>query len=346
LVPAFVCLCPVVGFAADAPDAQGAAARIHQQHGLDPTAPLESRVGKTSASVLKLFRDAGHTDTKAHPLSEAERGQLRAAIKALPRVHRRILHERLRLVSFLDGMPNTALTSTANPKESFELFDITFNARILRQNVSEWLTWKEQSCFDSKGSRFSVSVDAGTKLNALLYVLLHEATHIVDMSEGITPPIVLDGRSVKAASRPANAFTEGVWNDLSLPVAAFRDPIRERVRFYSNPDAGLIPVDQAPDVYEWLRRTPFVSLYGGRNWLDDLAEFATVYHLTRVLKQPYRIVIRRGNEEVFAYEPMKSELVRRRFGQMKRFYQSGQQTDERPAVGLDPRPVTKEKPRT
>jgi hypothetical protein len=308
--------------------------------------PLESRVGKTSASVLALFREAGHPEPKTHPLTEAERGQLRAAIQALPRVHRRILHERLRLVSFLDGMPNTALTSTVNPKEPFHLFEITFNARLLRQNVSEWLTWKEQSCFDSKGSRLSVSVDAGTKLDALVYVLLHEATHIVDMSEGITPPIIADGRSVTALSRPATAFTEGVWNDLSLPVAAFRDPIRERIRFYSNPNAGQIPVDQAPDVYEWLRRTPFVSLYGGRNWLDDLAEFATVYHLTRVLKQPYHIVIRRGNEEVFAYEPMKSELVRRRFGQMRRFYQSGQQTDGRPAIGQDSRPTPTEKPRT
>jgi hypothetical protein len=324
LIPALVWVCPAFAVASDVPASQSAEAQANVRYGLDPTTSLESRVGNPSASVLSLFREAGHPDAKTHPLSEAELAQLRAAIQALPRVHRRILHERLRLVSFLDGMPNSALTSTVNPKEPFKLFEITFNARILRQNVSEWLTWKEQSCFDSKGSRLSVSVDAGTKLDALLYVLLHEATHIVDASEGITPPIVVDGRSVKAANHPASAFTEGVWNDLSLPVAEFRDPIREQVRFYSNPNAGQIPVDQAPDVYEWLRHTPFVSLYGGRNWLDDLAEFATVYHLTRVLKQPYRIVVRRGNEEIFAYEPMKSELVRRRFGQMKRFYESPQ----------------------
>jgi hypothetical protein len=48
-----------------------------------------------------------------------------------------------------------------------------------------------------------------------------------------------------------------------------------------------------------------------------------VYHLTEVLKQPYRIVVRKGNAEIFAYEPMKSELVRGRIGQMKRFYAGG-----------------------
>ena len=49
----------------------------------------------------------------------------------------------------------------------------------------------------------------------------------------------------------------------------------------------------------------------------------TVYHVTEVLKQPYRLVIRRGDDEVFVYEPMKSDLVRRRSGQMKRFYEAG-----------------------
>jgi hypothetical protein len=217
-------------------------------------------------------------------------------------------------------MPNTALTSTVNPQESFRLFDITVNAGILDKNVSEWLTQKERSCFDTTGSPLRVSVDAGAKLDALFYVLLHEATHIVDYTEHITPSVSADGRHWTADRRPVASFTEGIWNDLSLPALPFRDPLRARVRFYS--DGGALPVDQAPQVYRALRRTPFVSLYGGRNSLEDLAEYVTVYHLAEVLKQPYRIVIRRGNDEVFVYEPMKSDLVRRRIGQMKHFYKA------------------------
>jgi hypothetical protein len=45
--------------------------------------------------------------------------------------------------------------------------------------------------------------------------------------------------------------------------------------------------------------------------------------LTEVLGQPYRIVIRKEGNDVFAYEPMKSDLVRGRLGQMKRFYEGG-----------------------
>lgn len=307
--------------AASPPAPEAGPAASYQRHGLDPRTPLESRLAATPASVLALFRELGGPAPTAHSLTAGERSQLDSAINCLPPVHRRVLKERLRVLSFLDGMPNTALTSTVNPDESFRLFDITFNARILHQNVSEWLTQKERTCFDTKGSPLGVEVDAGKKVDALVYVLIHEATHIVDMSERITPPVAVQGKSVTAAGHSASAFTEGIWNDLSLPVAAFRDPLREHVRFYVTCPA--LPIDRAPDVYAYLSRTPFASLYGGRNWLDDLAEYVSVYHLTEVLKQPYRLVIRRGNQEIFAYEPMKSDLVRRRIGQMKRFYVGG-----------------------
>jgi hypothetical protein len=300
--------------AGDLPAAEHPATQAYRKHGLEPGTPVESRAKKAPASVISLLREAGRPDPKLHALTDTERAQLKSAVQALPPAHRRILKERLRTLSFLDGMPNTALTSTVNPDESFRLLDITVNAAILRQNVSEWLTQKEQTCFDATGSPLRVSIDAGTKLDALLYVLIHEATHVIDAAEQITPSM--------AGKRSPSAFTAGVWNDLAMPVAAYRDPLRVHVRFYTNGDDKM-PVERAPELYEWLRRTPFVSLYGGRNWLDDLAEFATVYHLTEVLKQPYRIVIRRGVEEVFVYEPMKSDLVRRRFGQMKQFYVGG-----------------------
>jgi CubicO group peptidase (beta-lactamase class C family) len=301
------------------PASQDARSEAYKRYGLDPTASLESRAGSAPASVLALFRDAGRPAPKAHILTDAERAKLNFAMKSLPPLHQRILKERLRGVSFLDGMPNTALTSTVNSDESFRLFDVTVNAAILSQTVSDWLTSKERTCFDSAGSPLRVSVDAGTKIDALFYVLLHEATHIVDASEGLTPPASADGRRWAADSRPVTPFTEGIWNDLSVPSPPFRDPLRSRLRFYSG--SGALPIDQAPQVYASLRRTPFVSLYGGRNSLDDLAEYVTVYHLAAVLKQPYRIIVRRGEEEVLSYEPMKSDLVRRRIGQMKHFYE-------------------------
>lgn len=290
-----------------------------RRHGIDPASPLESRVKPTSPAVLKLFDEPGAAAPTPHTMTPAENRKLSAAFAALPPLHRRVLRERLRSVSFLDGMPNTALTSTVNPHESFPVHDITIRAAIFNEDVSDWLTQKEQTCFSAAGSPLSVSVEAGD-LDAIRYVLLHEATHVVDSSLRITPN--WRPRKPTDAAPPATAFTEGVWTDRTAPIPRFSDPLLMRVKFRAN--GRPIPIDQAEPVYTALRRTPFVSLYGSSNWYDDLAEYVALYHLTEKLGQTYRIVIRKDGQETFAYEPMKSELVRGRIGQMKRFYEDGQ----------------------
>jgi hypothetical protein len=73
-------------------------------------------------------------------------------------------------------------------------------------------------------------------------------------------------------------------------------------------------------VYQSLRKTPFVSLYGSTDSGDDLAEYLAVYHWTNVLKQPYLIVIRNEARTILEYEPMESDLVLGRVSQMKHFY--------------------------
>ncbi len=289
-----------------------------RRHGLDPTSPLESRVKETPATVLKMFKELGGAPPTTHALTGEERRKLAAAFAALPPLHRRVLGERLRSVSFLDGMPNTALTSPVNPDEPYRLFDITIRAAILHQDVSEWLTWKERTCFEAAGSPMSVAVEAG-KLDAIVYVLLHEATHVVDSCLRITPAIRSGDQPAGGAI--ASAFTEGVWSGRTTPSPRYRDPLLERVRFRAR--GQTLAIDQAEAVYASLRRTPFVSLYGSSNWYDDLAEYVALYHLTEVLGQPYRIVIRKEGKEAFAYEPLKSDLVRGRVGQMKRFYEDG-----------------------
>ena len=180
----------------DAPSAPDRSA-AYRRHGLDPASSLEARVKDTSSQVLDMFKELKGPPPRAHALTEGERLSLKKTIEALPPVHRRVLTERLRIISFLDGMPNTALTSTVNADEPYRLFDITINASILRQNVSEWLTQKERTCFDAAGSPLSVSIDAGSKLDALVYAFLHEATHVIDAAERITPVIARRGEALR-----------------------------------------------------------------------------------------------------------------------------------------------------
>jgi len=286
-------------------------------YGFDPSTALESRIGETPAAVLKEFKDTGLTPT-AYVLTAVERQKVSNAFATLPPLNQRILRERLRSVSFLDGMPNTALTSPANPDDPHRLFDITIRAGILHQNVSEFLTQKERTCFETANSSFNVSIQGG-KLDAIVYVLLHESTHIVDGILHITPEI---GRGNGPDKFSATSFTEGVWIGRTTHAPKYQNTLLESARFYA--DGKVLSIDQAEAVYTALSRTPFVSLYGSNNWYDDLAEFVTWYHLTEKLKQPYQIEIRKEGQVIFGYEPMRSRLVRSRFDQMKKIYEGEQ----------------------
>jgi hypothetical protein len=50
---------------------------------IDPASPLESRVKRAPAAVLKMFSDLGHAGATAHDLTAVERRRLSTAFAAL-----------------------------------------------------------------------------------------------------------------------------------------------------------------------------------------------------------------------------------------------------------------------
>jgi hypothetical protein len=273
---------------------------------------LANRVQDTPATVVRMFEDAGMSP-RAHVLTATERRLVAKAIAALPPVHRRVLKERLRSLSFLDNMPNTALTSAVESTAPDPLFDITIRAGILQQTASEWLTEKERTCFAATDSTVTVAIEAGLR-PALDYVLLHEGTHVVDATLKITPASSAKGQLLDSAA--AKPFTAGVWQSRTLPTPGWRHAPLLQIAFRRGGKA--LPMADAAHLYSLLQQTPFVSLYGSSSWTEDLAEYATVYYFTRKLRQPFKIVLRQNAQQIWAYEPMKSALVQRRIRQMKR----------------------------
>jgi hypothetical protein len=290
--------------------------QIQRKYGLDPATPLTSRVQETPASVIKMFKEAGMSPS-LHQLSPAERLKVEKAFAALPPLHQRVLKEHLRIISFLDDMPNTALTSIVNTNDAYPLFDITFRAGTLSQNVSEWLTEKERTCFEAKGSPLSVSIIAG-KLDAIVYILMHEATHVVDGSLGILSGNFNIPRLVDTAK---DTFTTGVWSASTVFAFPYRNTLLDSTRFRRG--GKVLPIDSARSVYKAFEQTPFVSLYSTSSQHEDIAEYLTVYHFTQKLKQPFQIIIRDKEKKVFVYEPMKSKLVKTRIRYIKMFYSKG-----------------------
>lgn len=276
--------------------------KVQKEFGLDPRKTLIDRVQNASEKTLKRFREAGMSPTQ-HVLTNTERGQLEKVLAALPPLHQGVLKGHLRSINFLDNMPNTALTAIVNYGSDFPVFDITVRADILNQTASEWMTEKERTCFQTEDSSLQVFCQIGTQY-ALLYVLLHETTHVVD--------------GVLKISQTAG-FSNGIWQDRTRLDPRFSKTLLDST-WYRGGDA--LPMSQAESLYLALTRTPFVSLYGASNWLDDLAEYLSVYHFTHKLKQPFRIILRKNGREIFSYQPMKSKLVQSRIKEMERFYKA------------------------
>lgn len=274
---------------------------------------LAKRVLIAPENVFKMFREAEMNPVN-HELTEVERAKVEKAFAIMPPLYQKILKGHLHSISFMDNMPNTALTSPVESSDSTKLFNITFRAGILNETISEWATQKEYTCYDrSANPDFEIKIEAG-ELDALQYVLLHEATHVVDAVLNITPHPEERGALVEPT-----AYTKNIWYKMNVPTEPFIDSLLEKTRFRSG---KTVPIALAPDVYKALRKTPFASLYGMASWFEDLAELVTIYHLTHKMKQPFLVTVKKKDLEVGRFEPMKNKRVKKRLGQLKFFYKS------------------------
>lgn len=269
------------------------------------------RIQRAPERVFKMFREAGMKPVNRN-LTAAQKAKVRNAFALLPPVHQRILKEHLQSISFMDNMPNTALTSPVDSGDGPKLFNITFRASLLDETISEWASKKENTCFKQvDGINYAIRVEGGN-LNAIVYVLMHEATHIVDAVMEITPHLSENQSVVEPTP-----FTKDVWRTMNRPDDPYIDALLEQTRFRSGQP---VSISLAPEVYRKLARTPYASLYAMAAWFEDIAELATIYHLTAKLNQPFYVVVTKDGVELARFEPMHNRLVKKRLNQLDSFY--------------------------
>lgn len=285
---------------------------INAQQVKDPKiSRLTERTQPAPETVFKKFRDAG-MDPAEHKLTDIEKQKLNNAFTVLPPLHQKILKKHLHSISFMDNMPNTALTSTVKTSDSVKMYNITFRAEIFNQTISEWATLKENICYEkSADSQYQVMIEAGN-LDAIIYVLLHETAHVLDGVLNLSPHL-----DEKDAWEGSKAFTQNVWDKYNKPSENVINPLLETVLFRSGKP---IPISYAPEVYKAIQKTPFVSLYSTASWYEDLAEALTIYHLTEKMKQPYKVIVLKNGVQEVLYEPRKNKSVKKRQNYLQLFY--------------------------
>ena len=263
---------------------------------------LLNRIAPADPEIVEIFGGTGASDISDHQLTPFEGALLREVLRELPQLHRGILQRHLRKLSFLDLEPGSgsALTRLVETDGGPAQFDITLKASLLGDSLSDFLNTKERRLFEEDGSGFVVSFDAGDA-DALTYILMHEASHMVDQVMGLT-------------GGPENAFVRGIWEGNRELAHPFADSLAAQTPFRRQP---AIPARYAPAYYESLRNSPFVSFYATAAAPEDLAELLAWQQLRARYDEHLTLKVSdRAGLTLFEYNPLEAAAVKARFSQV------------------------------
>jgi hypothetical protein len=266
---------------------------------------LMARVGPPSQEAVDEFKKAGMEEVRPHMLTAPERAKVQAALASLPAPNRYVLEKKLHYLAFVDGIPGEG-TGLTSPAANTGLYDITLRASILDEPLSTFLTTKEHRVFTDDGSGVTVTIKA-TGTDALTYVLLHESTHVVDKTCGIT-------------TDPHSPFTTGIWVSQKEMVPALASSAAATTYFRGGHPLGL---GKAVTVYDALAQTPFVSLYATATDQEDFAELVA---WRDILKQHHGDLVIAVNDargkSLGRWEPLTFPEVQKRFADVDKLLAS------------------------
>ena len=292
-----------------------------KSYAFDPESPLMSRLQPIPGFVLGHLKEMDKDNTySSYSTSEKETALLAEYINKLPALHRKVLQDRLLGIYFVQNFQGSGMAEYVL-NEKYDVYTIlVINPVVLKNDISKQLTYRENTCFARDNTELRIEVNSGSDFRGLMYILLHETTHIADYVMNFTPYVEDELAKIKRTMTRSTDFVKGIWTDYSKASEQYDYPLRDKVTFYGLNKGPRINISDALDLYRQISNTPFVSVYASQNWAEDFADFVTFYHLTQKLKQPYEIRYYKGRELIFRYEPMKAPKVMERFPLMKGIY--------------------------
>ncbi len=284
-------------------------AKQFRSYEFDRGSDLAARIRPAPDFVLDYWSNEDGRPYTDYTLSGEEFRIVRECLSILPETYQKTMKNRLIGIYFIENFLGSGLTDYVLD-ENGDLYTILLlNPSILDLNLSQLVTRKENTCFAPDRTGLSVAVWLGEDTPGLLYILLHEAAHIVDYVERYTPWVEPDLLDIQGVSRRPPPFTDRLWADYDR----FRDDIgfayKDRVTFYGMNQGPRIDISEAPAVYRAMAKLPVASLYSTINWAEDFAEYLTFFFLTRELGLNYTLTVSDRGHVLFQYQPFANPQV-------------------------------------
>ena len=270
-----------------------------------------SRIALAPPWVLSQFDNLSeHAPVKAYLPTPEEMSKLNQELALMPEALTEVLRSRLVGLYFVEGLPFSGYTSHIFGADGNVNYACFVAARSLKQSASELLEYRERTLFVDDDEGFLVKVSLDSIRSGALYVITHEAAHMLDQERRLTPGLRRAWSPEKDYA--ATPLTTGVWGESpreALPQYNFVG--RRDLRFYMPAFGEVEPLTlrSAYQMYSDLTRTPFVTLYGSTSWSEDFAELVAVWFFQERFGSILQVSVVRHGDTLVEYSPATSELA-------------------------------------
>ena len=267
--------------------------------------PIEERLLTTPITITNLLNELDNVDIySSYELNDDEKQLFMNYFGFLPLEYKNIFYEKVVGIYFINNFLGGGMTLPVFDNNGNMYMTLFFNPEILKQNISEWINFRDNSIFENNGNRISVVIECNNTYYAIIHTLLHEASHVYDFYNHVTPP------RNRETALPTD-FTNGIWNSYNLPIERFDFTNRQNMAFYIFGEK--IGKEYAFDMYTALTHTPFSSLYGSTTWIEDFAEAFTWYYLNKNYGINYVTLLLENDTILLSYNPNENGLVKNRY---------------------------------
>lgn len=210
----------------------------------------------------------------------------------------------IKVLSRFEGTAFASVSTGKDGKANGAVMGIRRSVLDEGLDLQTWASWKEQLSFGGSAGGYAVSpllphvrtnTAAMPGVNDFLYfVVTHEFGHMFDIAGGFN-------RTVKCKDEGEGcALEKGTWGSLSwatdrTPLERNRFPFRKGLCFYGCGMEGMTRA-AAPDLYEGLARSEFLSTYAATNPWDDFADSLAYYLMRERLGTGYVLRTAQGRE--------------------------------------------------
>ena len=244
---------------------------------------LFDKVRVLEGNAAKFIADFDNYDSyKNHELTEEEKNLFLEYFQYLPEKIQTCFLDNVYAIYFIDGMWYGGLTDLIFDNNQKKYCVLFLNSDAFHTDLNSWLEYRDNTIFTQTDEQNRIKVQCSSEYKAFLHVLTHEAAHVYDYINEITPYMDFFDNQEKSDS-----VYYQYWQDKYHPVKKYDNKLLSRFSYYYF--GNQIALKNAKNLIDYLSTTPFSTLYGAKNFQDDFAETFTFYVFKKKFNINYKI---------------------------------------------------------